>query len=185
MEKNKEPKSYEMVVIIPGSQSEQEASNDLEKIEKILKSEKVQVLHTENWGKRPLVYPIKKQTYGYYGLFQFDSDPLAIAKIQKELELSEWILRFLLTAKIDYLGEPKVKSSEKRAIKPQITEEVSLPEIKPQIEEKEEELEAPIDKAIKETLAETPEEVTPGADEESDMDRVSELDKKLDEILKD
>lgn len=51
------------------------------------------------WGQRPLAYPIKKQTSGYYAHFEFQAQPQVIRGLDKNLKVEEDILRYLLIRK--------------------------------------------------------------------------------------
>jgi len=48
------------------------------------------------WGKRRLAYPIRKQREGYYVVMQVQLPPEAISELERRLELSEEVLRYLL-----------------------------------------------------------------------------------------
>ena len=48
------------------------------------------------WGRRRLAYPIKKMTEGQYVLLLADLPAQSLAGLERDLRLSEEILRFLL-----------------------------------------------------------------------------------------
>ena len=48
------------------------------------------------WGRRRLAYPIKKLTEGQYVLLLADLPTQALAGLERDLRLSEEVLRFLL-----------------------------------------------------------------------------------------
>ena len=48
------------------------------------------------WGERELVYPIKKQTHGYFVHFEFEIEPLVVKGLDKLLKVEENLLRYLL-----------------------------------------------------------------------------------------
>lgn len=48
------------------------------------------------WGVRDLAYPIKKQTKGWYGHYQFMAEPATIKSLDNSLKLEEDVLRYLL-----------------------------------------------------------------------------------------
>lgn len=49
------------------------------------------------WGMRPLAYPIKRQTSGFFAHFEIQADPKDAKALDKSLKLEEDILRYLLT----------------------------------------------------------------------------------------
>lgn len=48
------------------------------------------------WGIRELVYPIKRQTKGFYVHYEFEAEPDKITPLDKALKLDEDIIRYLL-----------------------------------------------------------------------------------------
>lgn len=51
----------------------------------------------DRWGKRRLAYPIKKKTDGHYVFIHADMPAEAPTAIERDLRLSEQILRFMFT----------------------------------------------------------------------------------------
>lgn len=54
------------------------------------------VVKVDRWGKRRLAYPIKKRMDGFYYFFQAELPPQASASLERDLRLSEQILRFMI-----------------------------------------------------------------------------------------
>ena len=48
---------------------------------------------TEIWGKRRLAYEIKKQIEGIYAIVTIESEPAAVAELDRQLNLNESVLR--------------------------------------------------------------------------------------------
>jgi len=48
------------------------------------------------WGQRPLAYPIKRQTSGFYAHFEVQANPKDAKTLDKTLKLEEDVLRYLL-----------------------------------------------------------------------------------------
>ena len=59
----REVRSYEMLVILDATTENQ--SEEISKIEELLKNLGGTVSKTDAWGKKTLAYPIRKQTEGY------------------------------------------------------------------------------------------------------------------------
>ena len=55
----------------------------------------------DHWGKRKLAYPIQKQTDGFYLFLQLELPPQAGVVIERDLRLSEQILRYMITLQDD------------------------------------------------------------------------------------
>jgi small subunit ribosomal protein S6 len=48
---------------------------------------------TEIWGRRRLAYEIKKQVEGIYAIVTIESEPAAVAELDRQLNLNESVLR--------------------------------------------------------------------------------------------
>jgi small subunit ribosomal protein S6 len=55
-----------------------------------------EILYKEVMGKKRLAYPIQKQRFGTYVLFQFQGDGTGNARLNKDLELKENILAHMI-----------------------------------------------------------------------------------------
>jgi small subunit ribosomal protein S6 len=62
------------------------------------------VLKTEQWGLRTLAYRINKNKKGHYVMFNLDAPPAAVLEMERNMKISEDILRFM-TVKVDALEE--------------------------------------------------------------------------------
>jgi small subunit ribosomal protein S6 len=54
-----------------------------------------QVTRIDRWGRRKMAYEIDKQREGYYVLFDSKIEPRAIGEIERNLNLSPYVLRYL------------------------------------------------------------------------------------------
>ena len=54
------------------------------------------VVKIDNWGRRKFAYPIDKLRDGNYILFDVELEPTAIVELERNLRLSEDVLRYLL-----------------------------------------------------------------------------------------
>jgi small subunit ribosomal protein S6 len=62
------------------------------------------VTKREYWGLRNLAYRIKKNRKGHYTLLNIDAPPAALAEMERNMRISEDVLR-LLTVRVDALEE--------------------------------------------------------------------------------
>ena len=92
-------KNYENLFILEPSLSEEEAKGEIEAITKIIGKYEGKVEATDVWGKRMLVYPIKKKNDGFYVLLEVKFPPEKIGSIKKEFELDQRILRYFILRK--------------------------------------------------------------------------------------
>jgi small subunit ribosomal protein S6 len=68
-----------------------------EKVDKFITAGAGELVKREDWGKRRLAYPVTKFTEGFYSVLQFNLSPKAVRELDRSLQLTEEILRFLVT----------------------------------------------------------------------------------------
>ena len=86
---------YETVFILTPVLSEDQTKETVKKFKDLIKKGRGKVHHEESWGMRKLAYPIQKKSSGFYHLFEFESDPEMISKLETEYRRDERIIRFL------------------------------------------------------------------------------------------
>lgn len=91
-------RQYENVIIITPLLTEEQMEEVVEKYRSFLKDNKVELIHEENWGLRKLAYSIEKKSTGFYHLYEFNSDPEFIKKLELEFKRDDKIMRFLTIA---------------------------------------------------------------------------------------
>jgi small subunit ribosomal protein S6 len=95
-------RNYE-VAFIADPDLEEEALEELEaRVKGWIESAGGTTNKFDRWGKRRLAYPINKKNDGYYVFINVEMPPHAGTLIERDLRLSEQILRFMIT-----LHEPK------------------------------------------------------------------------------
>ncbi len=176
-------------------------------VKKEIESLDGKVLDANTIGQRKLIFPIKKETAGYYTVVNFEISPEKVLELNKKLSLKSEILRYLiLTAEAAKTAAPKVAKKAEKSIEPEIIAQ-PIEESKEEITEKPKEekaVEKPIEispaavepkqekKAAKKPVTvKAPEKpkASPAAteiekEEMSADERLKALDKKLDELLK-
>jgi small subunit ribosomal protein S6 len=90
-------RNYELAYILDPELDEQSIANVDERIKGWIESAGGIVKEIDNWGKRRLAYPIKKHNEGFYYFIQIEMPPQAAIMIERDLRLSEQILRFMIT----------------------------------------------------------------------------------------
>lgn len=108
-------KLYEAMFLVDSA----EAASDWEGINKlittILERAGAEIVSMKKWDERKLAYTIKKQTRGTYILCYFRADGGKIRDIERDVRLSERIMRVLIL-KADHLTEQDI-AKETPAIK--------------------------------------------------------------------
>lgn len=91
------------------------------KIKKIIEAASGKIIKADNWGKRKLAYPIKKNDFAIYIFYTVDMEPDGVAKIEQTFNITDEIIRFLITkpdlkakAKAEALAAEKAKKAAER-----------------------------------------------------------------------
>lgn len=67
----------------------------IERFRKVIEGQEGVVAQVEEWGLRDLAYRIQKQGKGYYILFQYRASGRAVEELERNLRLTDGILRYL------------------------------------------------------------------------------------------
>ena len=90
-------RNYEIAIVLhPDLEIDIESATS--KVEKIIELAKGKITKKDNWGKRKLAYPIKKQDWGIYVFYQVQLDPSAVAQIENTLRITEEVMRYLIVS---------------------------------------------------------------------------------------
>ena len=68
-----------------------------EKVTKIFTDNGGEVKATDNWGKRKLAYPIKKQEHAVYVFYTVDMPSEGVKKVEGILNITDEVIRYLIT----------------------------------------------------------------------------------------
>ena len=103
-------KQYETVFIATPVLSEAQMKEAVAKYTSYLKERGAEIVYEEDWGLKPLAYPIQKKTTGFYYLIEFKAEPTLIARLETQYRRDERIMRFLTFA----MDKHAVAYAEKR-----------------------------------------------------------------------
>lgn len=90
-------RDYELVVLIHPD-LEIDLEKPLSKVRKIITDNGGEIVKEDNWGKRRLAYRIKNEDFALYVYFDVKLPAEAVKKIQSTFNITDEILRYLLTA---------------------------------------------------------------------------------------
>ncbi len=82
-------------------------------IEYLVESEGGTIVSTDDMGRRPLAYRIKKFTEGYYYLFEIAGSGKEIAEIERRMRVNDQVIRYL-TVRVDEERKTAEKIENKR-----------------------------------------------------------------------
>lgn len=86
---------YETTYITRADATDDQQKAFLEKVKGIILAHNGQVVNVEDWGKRRLAYPIKKESRGYYTYLMYTGNNSLVAELERNLRINEQVLRFL------------------------------------------------------------------------------------------
>jgi small subunit ribosomal protein S6 len=89
-------KNYELLYILPGTLSEDEAAPLAEKVNSVLSESGATEVVINDLGKNRLAYPIKNIRYGYFRLVRFQAEPAVVEVIKGKLDLLAEVLRYFV-----------------------------------------------------------------------------------------
>jgi len=89
-------RSYEFTFIVHADVEDEGITDVTEKVSQFIADSGGQVTNADHWGRRRVAYPIQKQKEGYYVLMQVQLDPESINALERNLKLTEEVIRYLL-----------------------------------------------------------------------------------------
>jgi len=91
---------YELVVLFHPD-LEIDIDKPLKKLETLIKEQGAKIVKQDNWGKRKLAYPIKKQDYAVYVYYEVEFPKQNVAKFDSLLNITDEIIRHLIVKHIE------------------------------------------------------------------------------------
>lgn len=88
---------YELMYVVRPTLDEQTLAAVNEKVDKFVANAGGEILKREDWGKRRLAFPLAKFTEGFYSVLQLKLSPVAVRDLERNLTLTEEVLRHLVT----------------------------------------------------------------------------------------
>ncbi|HIO97605.1 MAG TPA: 30S ribosomal protein S6 [Leucothrix sp.] len=107
---------YEIIVLVHPDQSEQLPSM-LERYRKLVEDNKGTVHRIEDWGRRPLAYPIVKLHKAHYVLMNIETDTKTLNELEDLFRFNDAVLRNLTIRRDEPETKPSMlsKEAEKKA----------------------------------------------------------------------
>lgn len=102
--------AYEAMLLFPQS-ANVDLKGTVEFIKDVLTRNGAEIVSLKKWGDRPLAYPINKQKRGVYILTYFNAPTDKMAAIDRAFNLSEQIMRHLIT-RADHLSVEEMKNTD-------------------------------------------------------------------------
>ena len=84
---------YELMVILDPEIDERQVAPKLDGFLKVITGDGGTIENVDVWGKRRLAYEIQKKNEGIYAVVNFTSEPATAKELDRQLGLSDQILR--------------------------------------------------------------------------------------------
>ncbi|MBN1788049.1 MAG: 30S ribosomal protein S6 [Sedimentisphaerales bacterium] len=99
---------YEALFLVDSAEAATDAEGVSAHIEKIFERNSAEVVSIRKWDERPLAYEIMGKSRGTYFLVYFNSPSGRITSIERDIQLSERIMRVLIL-RADHVTEEDMK----------------------------------------------------------------------------
>lgn len=87
--------SYEALFVLK-LETDDETKKNITSIHDIFKKHGVVISQEENWGKKQIAYPIKKDKEGTFYKVNFEANPSSIREVESAFKLNTRILRVMI-----------------------------------------------------------------------------------------
>ena len=87
------PRRYETLILLAPNLESPETFKT--KVEGILEAGGGQLVRFEDWGRRRLAYPVQKELYGHYLLYDYQGGPALATELERNLKIDEKVFKYL------------------------------------------------------------------------------------------
>lgn len=94
-------RTYDVLLIADSRQTDEEIAQLSGRLQESLVALGGEVVSLDDWGRRRLVFELRKQREGHYLLLQVRATPAVIREYGRQLNLNESVLRFLTTRVVE------------------------------------------------------------------------------------
>jgi len=115
---------YETLVLIHPEQGEQGAKELTNRVRSLIEEQKGTIGQIQEWGLRDLAFLVAKQRRAFYVLFEYRATPAALAEVERNLRLTDPVLRFVSVRQAE--NAPPTPDRTVRRPEPEETTDASL-----------------------------------------------------------
>ena len=94
-------RTYDVLLIADARQTDEEIAQLGGRLQESLVGLGGEVVSLDDWGRRRLVFELRKQREGHYLLLQVRATPVVMREYGRQLNLNESVLRFLTTRVVE------------------------------------------------------------------------------------
>ena len=91
---------YELMLVLRPDAPDERASAVIDRTTRYVVAAGGQIVKVAPWGRRRLAYPIDRYREGSYHIVVFEAPAEAIAEMERSLQITEEVLRYLVTRAI-------------------------------------------------------------------------------------
>ncbi|GAA1586320.1 hypothetical protein ACIFOC_02623 [Leucobacter aridicollis] len=106
---------YELMVILDPGIDERTVAPSMEKFLSVITNANGEIENVDIWGKRRLAYEINKQAEGIYVVVNFTATPEATAELDRQLGISEAVLRTKVLRADELIAQRAAQSKRDQA----------------------------------------------------------------------
>jgi small subunit ribosomal protein S6 len=99
---------YEHIFMARQDVTSQQVEAMVDQYKGVIEQNGGKVEKTEMWGVKSLAYRIKKNRKAHFTMFNLDAPPAAVAEMERQMGISEDILRFITVRVEELESEPSV-----------------------------------------------------------------------------
>lgn len=103
---------YETVLVYNPDLEDAALEAEISKVRELVESSKGSIDKKDIWGKRELSYEIQNRTYGHYVLLEFTGEASLVGDLERQLKLSEPVLRHLVVKKDRFAPDGRPTDNE-------------------------------------------------------------------------
>lgn len=89
-------RNYELMTVFRPDLEDQGLQDAVEKVKTLIAARGGEVDSSDIWGRRRMAYPIRDYRDGVYNVSKLKLDPSSADELERNLHLSDQILRYLL-----------------------------------------------------------------------------------------
>ncbi len=89
-------RNYELTFIVPSDVTEEDLNGVVTQVQGWVEGSQGKVTKVDHWGRRRLAYNISEYHEGHYVLLNLELEPTATTDLERNLKLSDKVMRYLL-----------------------------------------------------------------------------------------
>lgn len=88
---------YELMLMLHPETEEERQAEIQARVRSTVEAGKGTIVGLDDWGRKKLAYEIERQTEGIYSIHTFTADPETLAEVERQLSITDEVMRFMTT----------------------------------------------------------------------------------------